>query len=126
MKTNFSKLKDELAERFSTLINDFETDIESGIKEGIYSEEDNVENRKFIKETKEMLEQFIKYHPAVYIYVEGGMVQGASVSENDFDLQIFDKDNYDAAPDEYDITPDEWDNMIKEKTENGDVIGMIY
>ncbi len=79
-----------------------------------------------INECKELLKEFRDYTPKVYVYVEGGMVQGASGSEP-IEFNIFDKDNFDAsAEDEKELygTPDEWNHNIEIATKENQIVAI--
>lgn len=115
--TTQQQLKTEALKCANELLDAYETDIETGIDDGTYSAKDNKETRKFIAQCKDIFKKLESYTPAVYVYVEGGNIQGASGTEQ-IEFFLFDKDNFDAADEqERNLmgTPDEWDIMIKEK-----------
>lgn len=125
MQTKHEKAKSRFLEIFAELLNNYEEDIESGIEDGTYEEEDNVESRAMIKEGNELLEYFKTYQPSIYGYIQGGNLQGISVSET-MDADFFDQDNYDAAPREYLRTPKQWDKDIKKKTKAKEIKPLLY
>jgi hypothetical protein len=120
--TQYDTLKENLIVAFTTLLSDFENDIESGINEGIYLEKDNVDNRVFIKNAKMILSDFKQYCPRVYMYTEGGQIQGMSATENVVMLK-FDDDDYKASTEPYldGMTPETWDTMITGRTLSGEI-----
>lgn len=113
-KTNSDTLKERVLEIARELLRIFEEDIESGIEDGTYNEKENKDNRSFIAEAHEKFDAFEKDQPAVYVYSEGGKVQGASAN-CEMDFEIFDADDYEAEENEElndQQTPEEWDLMI--------------
>jgi hypothetical protein len=80
--TKAETLKAQVIDLLTYLLNDKEADITSGIEEGIYQAEDNVNTLNAIEEGKQLVEQFKGYKPAIYIYVDGGNIQGASATEH--------------------------------------------
>lgn len=80
--TRYDELKANLISTFTALLIGYENDIESGIKEGIYVAEENIENRLLIKQSIEMIKEFQQYCPVIYMYVDGGQIQGMSATEN--------------------------------------------
>lgn len=119
-KTKYELLKSRLTEIYKAMLEDFENDIESGIEEGIYEEKDNVENRALIQEAKQVMEEFIQYKPAIYMYIEGHHIQGISATEG-ISINKFDTYDYDVAPDEQEMSPGEWEQMIKVQTDNHEI-----
>ena len=120
MKTNYENLRARLIEIYNRLLSDYEEDIESGIDETIYEEEDNVETRMFIEEAKKVIEDFTKYEPAIYIYIEGYNIQGISGTEK-ISINKFDTEDYKVAPNEQEMTPEEWEQSINEKTNSKEI-----
>lgn len=123
--TRHDQLKARLLEIAEQLLTDYENDIESGISDGTYEEAENIDTRKFIAEAKEVIEQSKNEVIEVLVFVEGGMIQGASAT-NSMEFTVFDKDNYNAGEDQQkfiDIfgTPDQWDKLIKDRTEAQDI-----
>ena len=120
--TKYESLKARLIKICQTLLEAFENDIESGIADGIYEKKDNRGNRKLIKEAKELIRDFSQYWPSIYMYVEGGQIQGISGTENIIVLK-FDQEDFDASTGPYmdGMTPESWDEMINEKTANKDI-----
>lgn len=124
MKTNYENLRARLIEIYNKLLSDYEHDIESGIDENIYEEEHNIETRMFIEEAKKVIEDFTKYEPAIYIYIEGNNIQGISGTEN-ISINKFDTEDYKTVPEEQEMTPEEWEQSINDKT-NSKEIRAIY
>lgn len=120
--TRYDELKTNLISLFTKLLAGFEDDIESGIAEGIYVAEENVHNRLQIKEAKEIIKEFQQYCPVIYMYVDGGQIQGMSATENIAILK-FDQQDYDASTEPYmdGLTPASWQELINEKTNNRQV-----
>jgi len=121
MATQNEQLKAKLIALAQELLNRYETDIESGIEDGTYEAEENIETRQFIAEGKQTIEQFNQQENQVLIFVEGGIVQGASATQK-INVTVFDKDNFEAAANQdYFIEqyghPNTWDAMIKSRTE---------
>jgi hypothetical protein len=123
MNTKFENLKNRFIEIYSTLLESYENDIENGIEEGIYKAEDNTETRAFIAEAKKVKEDFEKYSPSIYIYIEGGLIQGVSATE-DISINKFDKDDWDLDEESQEMTPDQWEEMIQEKENNLEIKGV--
>lgn len=99
-------------------------EINSGIEEGIYEEADNVETLAQIEENLKLVDAFEAEKADVYIFVEGGNIQGASANCNAA-IEIYDKDNYnEATSDERKEMgdPDEWNDWIKKETVKGNLI----
>lgn len=124
MKTNYENLRARLIEIYNKLLSDHEHDIESGIDENIYEEEDNIETRMFIEEAKKVIEDFTKYEPAIYIYIEGNNIQGISGTEK-MSINKFDTEDYKIVPEEQEMTSEEWEQSINDKT-NSKEIRAIY
>lgn len=124
MKTNYENLRARLIEIYNKLLSDYEHDIESGIDENIYEEEHNIETRMFIEEAKKVIEDFTKYEPAIYIYIEGNNIQGISGTEK-ISINKFDTEDYKIVPEEQEMTSEEWEQSIKDKT-NSKEIRAIY
>lgn len=128
MKTKAQLLKSSLLSSVIELASAKIEDIETGIKEGLY--EDDQANKDELKRLNYLLKEakdFEAYEPSIYIYVEGGNIQGISGSET-IDVNIYDKDNEEADDKEYHAengTPEEWDAKIKE-LEKSEVIKGIY
>jgi hypothetical protein len=125
--TQYDSLKARVIELYKTLLEKFDNDIESGIDEGIYEEKENVETRALIEEATKIIEDFKKYQPVLYMYIEGGQIQGMSATENIFIIK-FDHQDYLAskepwAENEYmeGMTPESWDTLINQKTTNGEI-----
>jgi len=111
-KTNAEVLKARVLEIARTLLDAFE-------------EDENKENLAFIVEAKAKFDEFEKHQPAIYLYVEGGVLQGASAT-CEMDFNLFDKDNYDQTePEETEQTPEKWDKMIKKLTRTKEIKGVF-
>jgi hypothetical protein len=121
-KTKYEEFKFRLIEIFNTLLNEYESDIESGINEGIYDVDDNKRNRTFIEEARKIIGDFSAYVPAIYIYIEGCNIQGISATEC-ISFNKFDMDDYNALIDDANegYTPDSWDKMITEQSNTGEI-----
>lgn len=103
-------------ELFEIFYQAFDNDINSGLEDGTYEEKDNVENLALIDEAETLLEEMKEYTPEIYLYIEGGNLQGISGTEG-IAVEKFDKDDYDQSWQEdgtnnYDYTPEQWDEMI--------------
>lgn len=120
--THYDRLKSRLIKIYNTLHAAFEEDIESGIDDKIYEAKENIDNRNLIEEAKKVIEEFCRYQPAIYMYVEEGQVQGMSATENVIVFK-FDEQDYNATEGLYmdGLTPETWDQMIKEKTKSGEI-----
>lgn len=81
----------------------------------------NKNNPTFIAEATKVIDEFEKHRPAVYIFLEGGNIQGASAT-CDIDFNLFDKDNYKAGDDSQ--TPEEWNDQIEAMTESNEIKGI--
>lgn len=97
--------------------------IESGIEEGIYEDDKSNQDRMLVLEN---IINTIPIHPEVYVFVQGGLIQGASANMS-IDFNVFDKDNYDDS--DFDHENEEWslkdwNQMIKEGTKNGTLISI--
>jgi hypothetical protein len=120
-QTASMKLKAKILAILKDLLNNYADDLESGIDDGLYTNKaDNERNRQFVTKTEKLIEEFQKDQPVLYIYVEGGLIQGIS-STVPIGLNIFDKDNYQSGEDQKEFienygTPDEWDKKIKSLT----------
>ena len=127
-QTKATKLRSKVIKLFHVFLNTYAEDIESGIEEGIYKASENVESRALIAEARETIAEFEAYAPAVYVRVQGGLVQGASATEV-IAFNILDADKSDLADDnevsEKDDEIKAWDAMIEEGTKNGDIIGVF-
>lgn len=104
-------------------------DVETGVNEGVY--DDDEKNQAEIDTLKEVIST-IPITPEVYVYVEGGNIQGASANVP-IVWNLFDKDNFDAEENDGFNDPrfqyhakslDEWNKMIEEGTEQGTLIGI--
>lgn len=115
----FDELKASIIKNARQLIDDWESDIDSGIEEGIYEEEDNEDNYKRIEQMRKELDDFEAMDPAIYTYVEGGNIQGHSVNCR-MSINVFDEDHFRAGAEDIG-TPEEWDAMIKKKTADGEI-----
>lgn len=124
MNTQNENRKCRLIEIFSFLLEAFENDIESGIEDGTYKEEDNAENRALIKEAKQAIQDFTMYQPEIYISIEGYNIQGILGTEK-ISVNKFDLDDFKTDPAEQEMTEDEWTKMIDEKI-NSREIKSIY
>lgn len=120
MNTNYENLKAQLIDICNKLLTEYENDIETGIKEGIYDAEDNEDNRKFIKDAHKVIGEFTQYEPAIYIYIEGYNIQGISGTEK-ISVNKLDTEDCRTVPEEQEMTPEEWDKMITEKTNNKEI-----
>lgn len=120
INTQYQDLKTRLTEIYNTLLNAFETDITPGLEDGTYEKEENTDNLALIEEAKQALTKFVEYRPEIYIYIEGGNIQGISATES-IGVNIFDHDNYNADPKEYDTDPETWDNDITSMTETKEI-----
>lgn len=58
--TKNEELRLKVIQLVKTLLNDYETDIETGIEDGTYEAAENVDSRNFIKESKELIDAFEK------------------------------------------------------------------
>lgn len=128
--TNADLLKSKVLEYASDLLNRFEDDIRSGINEGIYVASENKGNLQMIKDAAQAFKQFREFTPEIYLYVKGGMIQGASANCK-MGVDIYDADNLDNCTDEEEQefielngTAEEWDEMIKAKTAEGTLIAV--
>lgn len=118
--TKAESLKNRVLEIARQLLNNYEEDIESGIEDGTYEANDNIETRKLIAEAKVIFDEFEQHQPAIYICVKGGNIQGASAN-CEIDFNKYDVDNYEAGKDLDEQTPDEWDEQIKALTESNEI-----
>ncbi|WP_143197610.1 hypothetical protein [Chitinophaga niabensis] len=115
-------MKTRLIETYKVLLSEFENDIKSGIEEGIYDNNENEKNVKFIQEAKNVINEFCSYYPAIFIYIEGGNIQGASASEG-IQLNKFDLDDYKVLSndEEQEYTPESWGQLISEMSNSGEI-----
>lgn len=120
-------LRAKMIEITKDLLDKYEEDITTGLEDGTYKEADNVETLAYIEECKKVIAEFEQDRTAIYIYVSGGLVQGASATcKMSFD--VFDNDNYEQADTEEQEsmgTPDEWNEDIKERTAKNEIIGIF-
>jgi hypothetical protein len=125
VRTKSDELKQQIIDTLTRMVDDFEftneDEITDGKNEGIKTQ---------INETRELIERFKNDIPEIYIYVEGGNIQGISANQ-DVAVNIFDKDNlYGVSEEEeqsfYETfgTPEEWDEKIKSLTESKDIKGV--
>lgn len=117
--TNHESVLSRIIKMAIELANDQIQDIESGEDEGVYDDPDNKDTVKGLNDFIEMCEKYEKEPPSIYIFVDGGNIQGISGSES-MSVNIYDMDNRYADPDRYDKengTPEEWEKMINDKTE---------
>lgn len=131
-KTKGELISDNLLEVAKELLRHYEEDIASGLEDGTYDKEDNVETLAFIAKAEKTIKDFEEYQPAIYLYVEGGNIQGASATES-LSFNLFDKDNLYGVDEEEEKkfietfgTPDQWDEMIKQKTADNDIKFINY
>lgn len=101
-------------------------DKRTGVDEGIYDKKESKKYFADIEEHRKLVEEFENYKPSVYVYVEGGNIQGASGTEH-INFNLFDKDNYMAGEDQDEFvknygTPKQWDAMIKKRTKKGELV----
>jgi len=125
--TKSEAMKEKIAAILMSYIAKEQQDIESGIEEGIYHEADNVERLEQMAHETLLVQEFLKTPPAIYIYVEGGNIQGISATEP-MEVNIYDKDNLENDEDRYIEeagTPEAWDEMINKKTEAGEIMGIF-
>lgn len=80
-----------------------------------------------IADAKEAFRKFAEFKPEIYIYVEGGNIQGASANCQ-MAVEIYDEDLIQCGPDENEQeytesngTPEEWSKMIDEETAKGNL-----
>lgn len=126
-RSRYQRLKGKVIRTYQELLDTYEEDIETGIQEGIYIASENVQTRKFIQKCKEVLAEFTAYQPCIYVFVEGGNIQGASATEP-IGFNLYDKDNLDGADDKEQEfldtfgSPSEWDAKLKSLTKSGHII----
>lgn len=124
--TKSAALKAEVLKIARQLLADYAEDIETGIDDGTYTKKENVKNRQFIADAEKTLNEFEKELPEVFVYVDGGVLQGASATVP-LVFNLFDQDNYDAGSRDEDgqtlkgYTPETWDEMIQARTEAGEI-----
>jgi hypothetical protein len=122
--TKAEKLKAKIIAMLREYMDNDEEEKSSGVEEGIYDKEENDEYLAIIEQNKLLVDEFEQYHPSIYIYIEGGALQGASATEAMW-FNLFDKDNYSKSePGEYFCTPDEWEKDIETKTQDGTIVGI--
>lgn len=124
-RTKSQKLRDDIIATMEELLDKVEQEIVSGIEDGMYEEEENEEPLKRIAQSRRLLDKFKKDIPSIYIFVEGGNIQGIS-NNQPMSINIFDKDNYEAALSDKDAGPypytlGEWDEMISKRTKAGEL-----
>lgn len=127
--TKAQQLKQYVIALALDLLTDQEQEIESGIEEGLYDREENKETLQRIEEQRKQIKEYENYQPAVFVFVEGGLIQGASGTEN-ISFNLFDKDNYNAGDDQQGFidnfgTPEEWEKMIEDKTAQNEIGGIF-
>lgn len=122
--TNNEKLNVAMLVMAKKLLKHYENDIESGIEDGIYDEDDNKETRAFIKRCKETFKEFSKQRECIFIHISGGNLQSIGAT-CEMDVEVFDLDNYDATDNKKDYrngqTPEQWDKMIKKLKNKGEI-----
>lgn len=123
--TKNDDLKKEIIDILNSLLDSYETDINSGVEDGTYEKKENTENLKWIDYCKDKIIKYTSSKPAVYVLVKGGLIQGASANQS-IDFTVMDADNYDgdgiteeeqAQFKETHGTPNEWDEKITKLTE---------
>lgn len=128
-QTTAQELKSKIIALLRDYMTEKENEINSGIEEGIYNKEENEEILATISQHRHLVEIFENNTPEIYVFVEGGNIQGMSATEP-MEVNVFDKDNLDGADDREEEfidtygTPDEWDDMIKLKTEANVLVGI--
>jgi hypothetical protein len=123
LQTQNDLLKEKVISIAKKLLAEYKEDIETGIEERIYVAEDNVDNLKWIEQSEKEIDQFTAHVPNVYIFVEGGNIQGASADSSVF-FQVYDKDNLNNDEEtyvEHNGTLDEWNEMIITRTKSGEL-----
>lgn len=113
--TKAEGMKKQIIKMMNKLLNEFE-------KNG------KATDRMFIDHCKQKLREFKSYTPEIFIYVEGGNVQGASATEP-MTVILFDKDNYmvgvDGSQEDFIAnfgTPEDWDKKIRAKTKAKELV----
>lgn len=80
-----------------------------------------------IKEAKQLLDKFENSKPAVYVFLKGGNIQGASAT-CEMNFELYDNDNYDSGDLDHDYrdgqTPDEWTTEINKLTSENEIKGI--
>lgn len=109
-------------ELFDGLLSSYREDIETGIESSLYDPNENIETQAFIKECEDALAEQKEYRPAIYVYVEGGNVQGMSGTEL-IDVNLYDKDNADVDQEYIDNngTSNQWNEKIDTMTQFGEI-----
>lgn len=136
-KTNIEKINflqnnlKTFVDMFQGVYESLREDQDTGFEEGLYDVETTpeLEAMKVLIDGIEGIELPDIFNPKVYVYVEGGLIQGASGNCN-MSFNVFDQDNYDAGNLQEEFietfgTPKEWDAMIEEKTEKGEITGIF-
>jgi hypothetical protein len=115
--TKGDELKQRVIQELTRMVNDFEFTNEDDMNDGI---------KQQINETRELIEEFKNLTPEVFIFVQGGNIQGISAN-TDVSINIYDMDNHYADPERYEDengTPEEWEKMIETKTNNNEIKGV--
>jgi hypothetical protein len=120
---------EELFKAFGELIQEKRDDIETGLEEGIYDDKKGNEAiLKHLTSLDERIKNFLQNPPTVFLYIEGGVLHGASAN-CEIEVQLFDKDNWSQADEQdqedLDYNPDTWDKMIKDRTAAGELIEVL-
>lgn len=124
--TNAETLKANIISLLEEMLNEKEMDITSGVEEGIYDAEENKDTLAGIDLSRKMIEEFKFYQPKIYLYIEGGNLQGVSATET-MHTEIYDKDNFEQSGEEEAAemgTPDEWEAQIKALTDSQEITGI--
>lgn len=120
--------KEQIIDLLRRYIDNAEEEILTGISDGIYSKKDNKENLAAFKEQRKFISYFEQWVPSIYVYVEGGNIQGASATAN-INFNLYDIDNLHGCDEQEQKefyknfgTPEQWDAMIKRRTETGELV----
>jgi hypothetical protein len=120
-------LKKKIIEMTKQLLSDFKTDMESGVADGTYNKAENIQHLEWIAESEKEIAEFEAFNPTVYVFVEGGNIQGAS-ADSEMNFELYDKDILDAGDVEAENdyieshgTLQEWNAMIKNRTDSGEL-----
>lgn len=119
MKTKGDILKEKIIAAIEELLTDAETDLKTGLDEGIY---DDDTPKAYHNELRNLIAEFKEFTPKIYALIEGGNFQGASANCRAA-IEVYDKDHAKSEL-EYRInngTPEDWEKSIKEKLNNNTI-----
>ncbi len=121
-KTKSDRLKEQIIRITRELLVALKEDIETGIQDGLYDKTHNRWRLKRIAKAEQAIDAFEAFVPSLYIYVEGGNIQGIT-AEASVGVSVFYMANYRSGTTAEQAefvesfgTQEEWDKMIAART----------